>query len=147
VRARATAAALLAAAGLMGGCASIEPGPTYDPAPRVAQRTEYGVVEHIDLFREGRSEPSGLGAVLGGVAGGVIGHQFGGGFGNAAATVAGAVGGALVGNHIESANARDRYRVTVRLDSGAHLEVTEVGEGELRVGDRVRVVNNRVFRA
>jgi hypothetical protein len=32
------------------------------------------------------------------------------------------------------------------IASGAHHEVTEVGEGELRVGDRVRVVNNRVSR-
>jgi outer membrane lipoprotein SlyB len=54
---------------------------------------------------------------------------------------------ALVGNRIENANARDRYRVTVRLHNGARLEVTEVGQGELRIGDRVRVVNNRVYRA
>ena len=98
------------------------------------------------LFREGQSAPTGLGAVLGGVAGGVLGHQIGNGRGNTAATIAGALGGALVGNNIEKANDRDRYRVDVRLDGGAHLEITEVGEGELRVGDRVRVVNNRVYR-
>jgi outer membrane lipoprotein SlyB len=142
----ATAIALMAAAGIVGGCASIDPVAAYDSPPRVAQRIEYGVVERIDLFREGQSAPTGLGAILGGVAGGVIGHQIGGGLGNAAATIAGAVGGALVGNSIEHANARDRYRVTVRLDGGARLEVTEVGEGELRVGDRVRVVNSRVYR-
>ncbi|SRR5258706_16236650 len=39
-----------------------------------------------------------------------------------------------------------RTRVDVRFDSGAHLEITEVGEGELRVGDRVRVLNNHVYR-
>lgn len=142
-----TAVVLIAAAGILGGCASIEPGAVYDPAPRVAQRTEYGVVERIDLFREGQSAPTGIGAILGGVAGGVIGHQIGGGSGNTLATIAGALGGALVGNQVENANARDRYRVTVRLDNGARLEITEVGEGELRVGDRVRIVNNRVYRA
>jgi outer membrane lipoprotein SlyB len=136
---------LMAAAGLLGGCAS-DPFAADGP-PRVERRTEYGVVEHIDLYREGQSSPTGVGAIVGGVAGGVIGHQIGGGFGNAAATVLGAIGGALVGNNIERSNARDRYRVRVRLDSGAHLDVTEVGEGELRVGDRVRVVNNRVYRA
>lgn len=142
----AIAVALMAAAGILGACAVNEPYVLND-APANAQRIEYGVVERIDLFREGQSAPTGLGAVLGGVAGGVIGHQVGGGFGNSAATVLGAVGGALVGNNIERANARDRYRVTVRLDSGARLEITEVGEGELRAGDRVRVVNNRVYRA
>ena len=39
-----------------------------------------------------------------------------------------------------------RYRTRVRLDSGARLEVEEVGEGELRIGDHVKVVNSRVFR-
>ena len=141
----ATAVALVAAAAILGGCASAEPYAMSDLSYHT-QRIEYGVVDRIDLFRDGQSAPTGLGAILGGVAGGVIGHQIGDGLGNAAATIAGAVGGALVGSHIEHANARDRYRVTVRLDDGARLQVTEVGEGQLRVGDRVRVVNNRVYR-
>ncbi len=80
----ATAAALMAATGILGGCAD-NGGPFVpnDPPPHV-QRVEYGVVEHIDLFREGQSAPTGLGVILGGLAGGVIGHQIGGGFGNAA---------------------------------------------------------------
>jgi len=115
-------------------------GPTYGP------RTEYGVVENIELYRDGSSSPIGIGTILGGVAGGVLGHQIGAGRGNTAATIAGAVGGAVAGNAIERANARDRYRVVVRLDSGGTLAVSDVGEGELRVGDRVRVVNGRVYR-
>jgi outer membrane lipoprotein SlyB len=144
VKLPALAVALMAAAGILGGCAYPE---TYlAHAPPVERRIEYGVVERIDLFREGQSAPTGVGAILGGVAGGVIGHQIGGGSGNTAATIVGALGGALIGNQIQHANARDRYRVTVRLDNGARLEITEVGEGELRAGDRVRVVNNRVYR-
>jgi outer membrane lipoprotein SlyB len=145
VKLPAHAVALIAAAGILGGCAYSEPFVTRD-APPVERRIEYGVVERIDLFREGQSAPSGVGAILGGVAGGVIGHQIGSGGGNTAATIVGALGGAFLGNRVEQANARDRYRVTVRLDNGARLEMTEVGEGELRVGDRVRVVNNRVYR-
>ena len=120
---------------------------TYDRPPVVVERTEYGVVEAIDWYRDGTSAPTGLGAVLGGVAGGVLGHQIGSGRGNTAATIAGAVGGALVGNQIERSNPRDRYRIVVRLDNGASLAMSEIGEGELRVGDRVRVVNGRVYRA
>jgi outer membrane lipoprotein SlyB len=146
VKLPAIALATIAAAGLLGGCASYEPV-AWSDRPANVERIETGVVERIELFRDGQSSPTGLGAILGGVAGGVIGHQIGGGGGNVVATILGAVGGAFVGNNIQHANARDRYRVTVRLDGGGRLEETEVGEGELRVGDRVRVVNNRVYRA
>ena len=55
-------------------------------------------------------------------------------------------GYAVVGNEVQKSNERDRYRVTVRLDSGDRIALSEFGEGALRIGDRVRVVNNRVFR-
>jgi outer membrane lipoprotein SlyB len=137
--------ALLAVAVSLGACADLAPS-AYEPAPRVEQRIEYGVVDRIDLVREG-GESTGVGTILGGLAGGVIGHQLGGGNGNTVATIAGALGGAYVGNNIEKSRTGDHYRIGVRLDSGARLELEEVGEGELRVGDRVRVVNGRVFRA
>jgi outer membrane lipoprotein SlyB len=103
-------------------------------------------VESIEMYRDGNNAPINLGTILGGIAGGVLGHQIGGGRGNTAATIAGAVGGAVVGNQVEKANERDRYRAVVRLDSGATVALNEFGQGELRVGDRVRVVNSRVYR-
>jgi hypothetical protein len=45
------------------------PAQGYADAPRVAERVEYGGVEDIDLYREGGSTPTGLGAVPGGIAG------------------------------------------------------------------------------
>jgi outer membrane lipoprotein SlyB len=138
---------VLAGAALLGGCAYPEPYPVYGGRPVVAQRTEYGVVEAIDMYRGGGGGPIGLGAIIGGVAGGIIGHQFGGGSGNTAATIVGALGGAAVGNEVERSNTRDRYRVIVRLDSGGTVALEQVGEGELRVGDRVRIVNRRVYRS
>jgi outer membrane lipoprotein SlyB len=117
-----------------------------ETTPRVAERIEYGVVESIQPYRAGNDTPPGVGAVLGGIAGGVIGHQVGGGRGKDVATIAGALGGAYAGNQIQRANERDHYHVTVRLDGGARLEAEETGETELRVGDRVRVVNGRVHR-
>jgi outer membrane lipoprotein SlyB len=140
----AVAVAFTLAAGVLGACAT--PDASSGGYQVSEQRVEHGVVERIDLLRQGQAQPTGLGAVLGGVAGGVIGHQIGSGRGNTAATIAGAIGGGLVGNQIERSSEGDRYRLTVRLDSGARLEITEVGEGELREGDRVRVVNNRVYR-
>ena len=142
---RSAAIAVMTSVALLGGCAYPEPYAVYQPP--YAQRVEYGVVESMELYREGSNAPVGLGAVLGGIAGGIIGHQFGSGRGNTAATIAGAVGGGLVGNEIQKSNARDRYRVIVRLDSGGTLALNQVGEGEFRVGDRVRIVDGRVFRS
>lgn len=139
-------ASLLIATASVTACADF-PYTGSSGAPRVAERVEYGVVERIDLYAEGGGSPTGLGAVLGGIAGGVIGHQIGGGRGNTLGTIAGALGGAYVGNEIQRSGQKDRYRIGVRLDNGARLELEEVGEGELRVGDRVRVVNGRAYRA
>jgi outer membrane lipoprotein SlyB len=139
-------AAVLAVSALNSGCAEMAPV-TVAETSRVAERIEYGVVESIQRYRIGNDAPPGVGAVLGGIAGGVIGHQVGGGRGNDVATIAGALGGAYAGHQIQRANERERYLVTVRLDGGARLEVVEkAGEGELRVDDRVRVVNGRVHR-
>jgi len=151
-----------AAAGVLvtAGCATYDPpyygygAPAYGAPPytvyerpaTVAAAEEYGVVESIDLYRAGGGAPTGLGAIIGGVAGGIIGHQFGAGHGNTAATIGGAVAGGLVGNEIERSSPRDRYRIRVRLDDGGTLDVADAGEGQLRVGDRVRVVNGRVWR-
>ena len=149
---RGPAMVLLAGAAVLAGCAYPEPYPVYSTAPvysappPVQERAEYGVVEAIELYPGGSGSPVNLGTILGGIAGGVIGHQFGGGRGNTASTIAGAVGGAVVGNQVEKANERDRYRAIVRLDSGGTIALNQFGQGELRVGDRVRVVSGRVYR-
>ena len=145
---RSLALAVAACAVFVAACA---PDPYYGyehrAAPVVAPHTvEYGVVEALEWYRDDAPRATGLGAVLGGIAGGILGHQIGSGSGNTAATIAGALGGAYVGNRMERSTDRDRYRVIVRLDNGARLTVSEVGEGQLRVGDRVRVVGNRVYR-
>jgi outer membrane lipoprotein SlyB len=153
---RLAGAALAAGALALGGCATYDPygnyavyeapGPVAAPGPVYAQRAEYGVVERIEMYRGGSNSPINVGTILGGLAGGLLGQQFGAGSGTTAATIAGALGGAVVGNQIERNNAGDRYRVVVRLDNGGTLTVGDVAAGELRVGDRVEVVNGRVFR-
>ena len=148
-RVRPFAIAAVAGVSLLAGCAQ-EPyyyrdyGSTYAP-PVASQSVEYGVVEALEWQRDGDPRATGLGAVIGGIAGGILGHQIGSGSGNTVATIAGALGGAYAGNQIEKSTDRDRYRVIVRLENGARLTVGEVGEGQLRVGDRVRVVGNRVY--
>jgi outer membrane lipoprotein SlyB len=114
-------------------------------------RVEEGRIEAIEMYRVSEeSRPVGPGAVVGGIAGGVIGHQIGSGRGNTAATIVGAIGGAVVGNEIEKKQTQQsqatRYRIVVRLDSGSTLVVEDARDGNLRVGDRVRVEGSRVSR-
>ena len=110
-------------------------------------RVDYGTIAAIEIYRASDDQPVNAGTVLGGIAGGVVGHQIGGGRGNTAATIAGAIGGAVVGNEIEKKQVQgSRYRITVRLDSGSSLIVEDTRDVNLRVGDRVRVEDNRIYR-
>ncbi len=146
-------ACALGSALVLGACASPYRYETYDDSGPVRYYApvayDSGTVERIEVLRYGGGPPVGVGAILGGVTGGIIGHQIGGGRGNTAATIAGAVGGALVGNEIEKGQRveGDRYRVTVRLDSGGVLTVEQSESMALRVGDRVRVENGRLYLA
>jgi outer membrane lipoprotein SlyB len=113
----------------------------------VSVRVDEGKVDAIEIHRAPDNEPISGGTVIGGIAGGVIGHQIGSGRGNTAATIAGAIGGAVVGNEIEKRQVQaTRYRITVRLDSGSSLIVEETRDLNLRVGDRVRVEDGRIYR-
>ena len=134
-------ALLVATAMLLTACAE---NPPYQ---QNTVRIDYGYVESIQVYRTTDHQPINVGTILGGVAGGVIGHQVGGGTGNTVATIAGAIGGAIVGNEIEKSQVQGTgYRITVRLESGSTLVVEDTREMDLRVGDRVRVENNRVYR-
>ena len=86
--------------------------------------------------------------MLGGVAGGVIGHQIGGGRGKTAATIVGAIGGAVVGNEIEKKQVQGCCATGSRCGSipGSTLIVEDTRDVNLRVGDRVRVENDRIYR-
>jgi outer membrane lipoprotein SlyB len=127
------------------------PPPQYygNPPPQHyanAPGVQYGVIDGIDYVQRG-SSPSGAGAVVGGIAGGVIGHQIGSGRGNTAATIAGAIGGALVGNEVEQRHSREGedYRIGVRLDDGSYRTFI-LPSTDLRIGDRVAVAGDRIYR-
>ncbi|NDP63853.1 glycine zipper 2TM domain-containing protein [Polaromonas sp.] len=122
--------------------------PTQNPQ---GNYVEYGRVNNIEVFQnQPQAQGPGLGAVLGGVAGAVVGRQIGGGSGRDFATIAGAVGGAVAGNAIQNnnrnANVSQTYRVTVQLDNGGARAYDVPATGELRIGDRVRIQNNQLFR-
>lgn len=159
-RNHATAATAIAVATLIGGCAS--PGyygppaaQTYPSAPQTrpvyspSYSSSYGVVDSIQMTQANSDGGMGAGAVVGGVVGGLLGNQVGGGRGRTAATVAGAIGGAMVGNQVEQRNSappRDLYQVGVRLDNGSYQTIMQDNVADLRVGSRVRIENDRVYR-
>lgn len=60
--------------------------------------------------------------------------------------IAGAIGGAVIGNEIEKKQMQGaRYRITVRLDSSSTPIAEDTRGINLRVGDPVRVENNRIY--
>lgn len=152
----------LAAIAALAGCASdpyyynygdsrySEPPRTYAPPAYPAYGnvayTDYGRIVAIDVV--GRSGgTSGVGAVAGAIVGGVVGHQIGSGRGNDAATVAGAIGGGLAGNEIEKRRAGDeRYRIVVEMRDGRTAAFEQDSTNGLRVGDRVRIADGRLYR-
>jgi outer membrane lipoprotein SlyB len=89
-----------------------------------------------------QAESTGVGAVVGGILGGILGHQVGSGRGNTVATVAGVAAGAVAGDLVEkNAGPHKSYQVSVRMDNGETKVYTAAGTPNLKVGDRVKVVN------
>ncbi len=105
-----------------------------------------GTVESINTNVE-QGQGSGAGAVIGGVLGGVLGNQVGKGRGRDVATVAGAVGGAVLGNTIEKSNkSTQSYSIRVRLEDGTFQTIKSDTDQGMRVGERVRIENQRLVR-
>lgn len=134
------------------GTAPIYPAITTYPAATAPATAQFGRVTNVELVRT-QQQPStgiGAGAVVGGVVGGVVGHQVGRGTGRDIATVVGALGGALVGNAIEKSNTpptvTEIYRVTVQQDNGVVRTFDYTMQPDVRIGDRVRVENNQLYR-
>jgi outer membrane lipoprotein SlyB len=136
-------AASLAACASSPGYNSYGNSPPVGSAPYSTGCYDCGTVESVSVVNTSGSS-SGAGAVLGGVVGGVLGNQVGDGDGKKVATVAGVVGGAVAGNAIEKNMTKQSYQVTVRMDDGRRLTVTQgtVSSG-LRAGSREILDNGR----
>ena len=142
---------------LLGGCAnSSNPAASTNtsslPSPSSSSSNfiGYGVVEDIETIKVSNEGKNIAGTLIGGAVGGLLGHQVGSGKGQTAATVAGAVGGAVAGHEIEKrsqAASREEYRIRVRLSNGTTHAVTQSSISDIKIGDRVRVDNDRVSRA
>jgi outer membrane lipoprotein SlyB len=152
MKATRTLAAVVAASALLGGCASNSPQPYANDGYRSGYDNTasagYGTIESIQVT-SGEGRTSGAGAVVGGLVGALAGNQVGSGGGRTAATVAGGVAGAAIGNSVEAnrnAGAQQMYAVNIRLDNGEYRTVVQDNVYDLRVGNRVRIVDGRVYR-
>ncbi len=149
------AAILIASTAVLSGCASTSSTPYgynntgYNNTGYNSNVSSgYGTIDSIQVVR-GSGGTTGSGAVVGGLVGALVGNQVGSGSGRTAATVAGAVGGAAIGNSVEAnrnAGGQDMYQINIRMDNGEYRAVTQDSVYDLRVGNRVRMVDGRVYR-
>jgi outer membrane lipoprotein SlyB len=137
-----TSVLLAAAMAILGGCASGTGGKDYSRAQtRTTQEVQMGIVESVrEVNIEGTKTPIGAGA--GAVVGGVAGSTVGSGRGSVVGATVGAVLGGLGGAAAEEAVTRQKgVEITVKLDSGRLIAVTQAADEAFRVGDRVRVLS------
>jgi outer membrane lipoprotein SlyB len=137
------AVALIAACTLLlAGCPAGLGGKDYSRSQaRTVQEVRMGIVESVREVRiEGTKTPIGAGA--GAVVGGVAGSTVGSGRGSVVGTAVGAVLGGLGGAAAEESVTRQKgVEITVKLDSGRLLAITQAADEQFRVGDRVRVLS------
>ncbi|MBL8520193.1 MAG: glycine zipper 2TM domain-containing protein [Betaproteobacteria bacterium] len=143
-RIRLTSIAVAAVVGVSGCAAPGLGGGNYSRAQvRGEQSVRLGVVEGVrDVVIDARDTGTGTlaGAALGGVAGSTLGR---GDKAGAAGAIAGAVVGGLIGSAVEkSSNDRRGIEVTIRLEGGNLIAITQEKDEEFRVGDRVRVLSS-----
>lgn len=107
---------------------------------RHTQEVQMGVVESVRTVKiEGTK--SVVGPAAGAVVGGVAGSTVGGGRGSVVGATVGAVLGGVGGAAAEEAITRqDGVEITVKLDSGRMIAITQAADETFRVGDRVRVL-------
>lgn len=108
---------------------------------RTEQSVRMGTVEGVRTVRlEGTRTP--IGTVAGGVVGGVAGSAIGGGRGSTIAAVIGAVAGGLAGSALEEGVTRkEGLEITVRLDNGNMIAITQEADEQFKPGDRIRVLS------
>ena len=139
----ATVAMVLAAGLMLSGCpASMSGGAYTRDQARQAQDVQLGYVESVrQVMIEGTK--SGVGTLGGAALGGVAGSTIGKGRGQVAGAIGGAVLGGLAGSAIEENVTRQPgLEITVRLDSGRMVSVTQAADQPFYRGDRVRVLTS-----
>lgn len=136
--------AVLTSAALLAGCAMEQRSASvYDPYQAMnEQSVRMGTVESVREVTIA-SRDSGVGGMTGAALGGLAGSNVGSGKGSVAAGIAGAVAGGIIGQRAEGRVASRRgLEITIRLDNGDMVAVTQQAEELFRPGDRVRLLSD-----
>lgn len=126
----------------LAGCASSQSGSSYSrSATRGEMSVRMGVVEGVrQVTIEGTQ--SAVGPAAGAVIGGIAGSNIGQGRGSTVGAILGAVAGGVAGSAIEEGTTKKAgLEITVKLDSGQLIAVTQEADEEFRPGERVRVLS------
>jgi len=129
---------------LVSGCAGgLGSGDYSREQARGVQEVQMGVVEALrEVKIEGTK--SGIGPAAGAVVGGVAGSEVGGGKGSIIGSVLGAVAGGVAGGAVEEGATRQKgIEITVKLDGGRTIAVTQAVDPNesFQIGDRVRILS------
>lgn len=133
---------LLGSSLLLAGCPASTSGAAYTrEQARQPQEVQFATVESVrEVTIEGTKTP--IGPAAGAVVGGVAGSTVGGGRGSAVGAVLGAVAGGLAGGAIEEGVTKSKgLEITVKLDNGKYLAITQKADEIFRPGERVRLLS------
>lgn len=128
----------------LAGCAGSQSGGAYTRAQtRGEMSVRLGVVDAVrEVLIEGTQ--TGTGTMAGAVVGGVAGSHTGKGSGAVVGSVLGAVLGGVAGQAIEESGSRKAgLEITIKLDSGQLIAVTQEADEAFAPGERVRVLSGR----
>ena len=134
---------------LLAGCANQSPSArmyTYgnEGQALVAQKVQFGQVLDVEKITLQPTKPTGIGAIVGMIAGGGIGNLIGMGVGNTIAIALGGIGGGVAGASIEQKMMQEQgYVITVKLDSGKMIAVSQAIDVEVKRGDRIQVLERQ----
>ena len=133
----------LMAIALLGACASGVGGGDYSrDDTRREQTVRLGVVDSVREVKIDGTR-SGVGAGAGAVVGGVAGSTVGQGRGATVGAVLGSVAGGVAGQAAEqSATRQTGLEITILLDGGRLIAVTQAADETFKPGDRVRVLSD-----
>ena len=107
-----------------------------------AQAVQFGTVMAIQPVLIAPNS-TGIGTLGGAAAGGYLGSRIGNGHGSTALAIIGAVAGGIAGSAAEGAATREQgLQITVRLDDGQAVAITQADDVQLAVGQRVEVIGN-----
>lgn len=135
---------LLACVALLAGCATEQRSASvYDPYQAMnEQSVRLGTVESVREVTIA-SRDSGVGGMTGAALGGLAGSNVGSGKGSVAAGIAGAVAGGIIGQRAEGRVASRRgLEITIKLDNGDMVAVTQQADELFRPGERVRLLSD-----